>query len=144
MQNYITCISKRKQSKTKDELLKPIVFESLNTVLWIDKYDYVNIETCTKLNPENYNLMIMQHNIRSLLPNQTELRELMQTLKLKDSRVDIGLLCGTFLSDKTKGFANIPGYTLVERHYVSSKGGGVSILLKDGISLQRRQDLDVF
>ena len=96
----------------------------------------MNIETWTKLNPENYNLVIMQHNIRSFLPNQTELRELMQTLELKHSRVDIGPLCGTFLSDKTKGFANIPGYTLVKRHSVSSKGGGVSILLKDGISFK--------
>ena len=38
----------------------------------------------------------------------------------------------------------IPGYTHVGNYRKNKKGGGVSILIKDGISYKRRQDLDGF
>ena len=39
---------------------------------------------------------------------------------------------------------NIVGYTHVGNCQSEKKGGGVSILLKDGISYKRRKDLDIF
>ena len=83
--------------------------------------DYVNVETCTRLNPEKYSLVVLQHNIRSLLSNQTQLKELIHTLDRKESEVDLCLLCETYLSDKTKGLVNIPGYTVIEKHCTNSK-----------------------
>ena len=138
------CKTEFDKQKNHDDLLRPLDPDSLNTVLWNDKCDYVNVETCTKLNPNKYNLVVLQHNIRSLLPNQTQLKQLMHTLKMKDSEVDLCLLCETFLSDKTNRLTHIPGYTVVENHHKNSKGGGVAILVKNGISFRRRQDLDVF
>ena len=38
----------------------------------------------------------------------------------------------------------IPGYTHVGNYRKNKKGGGVSILIRDGISYKRRLDLDVF
>ena len=38
----------------------------------------------------------------------------------------------------------IPGYTHVSNYRKNKKGGGVSILIKDGISYKRWQDLAVF
>ena len=38
----------------------------------------------------------------------------------------------------------IPSYTHVGNYRKNKKGGGVSILIKDGISYKRRLDLDVF
>ena len=39
---------------------------------------------------------------------------------------------------------NIPGFTHTGNHRYERKDGGVSILLRDGISYKRRQDLDIF
>ena len=39
---------------------------------------------------------------------------------------------------------NIPGCTHIGNFRIEKKGGGVSILLKEGISYKRRKDLDVF
>ena len=39
---------------------------------------------------------------------------------------------------------NVAGYTHVGNYRNTKKGGGVSILIKDGISYKRRQDLDIF
>ena len=39
---------------------------------------------------------------------------------------------------------NIPGYTHIGNYRTDHKGGGVSILLKNGIPYKRREDLDIF
>ena len=54
------------------------------------------------------------------------------------------LLCETFLNKNTANRIRIPGYTLVSNYRQDHKGGGTSVLIKDGIPFQRRQDLDVF
>ena len=38
----------------------------------------------------------------------------------------------------------IPGYTHVGNYRKNKKGGGLSILIRDGISYKRQWDLDVF
>ena len=45
--------------------------------LWNDKCDYIDMETCPNLNPNNYNLMALQLNIRSVLAHQHELKQLL-------------------------------------------------------------------
>ena len=37
------------------------------------KCDYVELDKCVNLNPNNYNLIVMQLNIRSLLSHQEDL-----------------------------------------------------------------------
>ena len=54
------------------------------------------------------------------------------------------LLCETFLNKNTANRIKIPGYTLVSNYQQDHKGGGTSVLIKDGIPFQWRQDLDVF
>ena len=39
---------------------------------------------------------------------------------------------------------NIPGFSHIGNHHKSKKGGGVSILLREGIPYKRRLDLDIF
>ena len=88
--------------------------------------------------------MVIQHNVRSLPCNISETKLLLQTLHDKNSTVDIMLLCETFLSKSTAKLIKIPGYTLVSNYRQNHKGGGISVLVKDGIPFQWRQDLDVF
>ena len=87
---------------------------------------------------------MIQLNVRSLLAHQYELCQLLRTTERKNSQIDIILLCETFLSKQTVSMVRIPRYTHVSNYRKNKKGGGVSILIKDGISYERHQDLDVF
>ena len=127
-----------------DVLQRPQNQLEIDDSLWADNCNYMELDTCLNLNPNNYNLLILQLNIRSLLAHQHELKQLLQDLGKKNSSMDVVLLCETFLTKKTIGMVNVAGYTHVGNYRNTKKGGGVSILIKDGISYRRRQDLDVF
>ena len=47
-----------------------------------------------------------------MLAHQSELKHLLGTLEQKNSKVDILLLCETFLTKTTTKLVNIPGYKL--------------------------------
>ena len=123
--------------------MQPLELENQDKTMWIDKCDYYNVDKCSYLNPENFNLIILQLNIRSILAHQTELKALLHTLEQKNSPVDAVLLSETFLSKKTECLVGIPGYNFISRCQQNSKGGGVGILLKSGINYTQGKDLDM-
>ena len=127
-----------------DVLQRPQNQSEIDDSLWTDNCNYTELETCLNLNPSNYNLLVLQLNIRSILAHQHELKQLLRDLEKKNSSIDVVLLCETFLTKKTIGMVNVVGYTHVGNYRNTKKGGGVSILIKDGISYKRRQDLDIF
>ena len=127
------CFSKS-DVKLYDNLMRPLELNTTDRSMWNDKCDYNDVDKCENLNPENYNLVVLQHNIRSLLAHKTELKMLLNTHKSRNSTVDILLLSETFLTKLTESLVNIPGYTLVSKCRNNSKGGGVKILLKDSIT----------
>ena len=102
------------------------------------------MEGCSNLNPKNYNLLILQLNIRSLLAHQQEHRQLLHELEKRNSRIDVLLLCETFLSKNTINMVNIPDYTHFGNYWKEHKGQSISILLKNGIPYKRRDDLNIF
>ena len=63
-----------------DELSRPMLYDELDNTLWNDKCEYVDIGGTTNLNPNNYNLAVLQLNIRSLLAHQQELIHLLANL----------------------------------------------------------------
>ena len=67
--------------------------EDIDNSLWNDKCDYWETKQCANLNPNNYNFIIMQLNICSLLSNATKLKMLLTKLEQKNSPVDVILLC---------------------------------------------------
>ena len=105
--------------------------EDIDSSLWSDKCDYWETEHCANLNPENYNFIVMQLNIHSLLSNVTELKLLLTKLEWKNSSVDVILLCETFLNKKTEKLVNIPHYQLYSTCRSNHKGGGTAILIRD-------------
>ena len=127
-----------------DTLKRSRNFLELDESLLNDKCNYIDVETCPNLNPNNYNLMTLQLNIRSVLAHQQELKQLLRDLEKKNSPIDVVLLCETFLSKNTINMVNIAGYTHIGNCRSEKKGGGESILLKDGIAYKRRTDLDIF
>ena len=94
-----------------DALLRSWDYNELNASLWNDKCDYVELGECDNLNPNNYNLIVMHLNIRSVLGHQQELCQLIRSTERKNSRIDVILLCETFLSSKTKSMVYIPGFS---------------------------------
>ena len=65
-------------------------------------------------------------------------------MERKNTKVDIMLLCETFLTHKTAKLVNIPGYNLIHNERISSKGGGTAILVRSNISYKLRKDLTLF
>ena len=86
----------------------------------------------------------MHLDIRSVLGHQQELCQLIRSTERKNSWIDVILLCETFLSSKTKSMVNIPGFSHICNYRKTKKGGGVSTLLRDGITYKHRSDLDIF
>ena len=140
----LTMVNTEIYDNLEDSLHRSRDLRELDNALWNDKCDYMDIENCANLNPNNYNLIVLQLNIHSLLSHQHDLSQLIRTTEKKNSRIDIILLCKTFLSKNTYNMVKIRGFTHVCNFRKDKKGGGVSILVRDDIAYRRRQDLDVF
>ena len=61
----------------KDALQRSQNRSELDESLWIDNCDYTELDTCLNLNPSNYNLLVLQLNIQSILVHQHELKQLL-------------------------------------------------------------------
>ena len=72
-------------STQTDLLLRSRDYDELDGSLWNDKCDYIELEKCSNHNPNNYNLIVMQLNIRSLLAHQQELCQLLRMTEKKNS-----------------------------------------------------------
>ena len=57
--------------------------------MWNDKCDHLDPEKCQNLYSHNYNLVVMQHNLRSLISNQIKFKQLLRNLETKNSKVDL-------------------------------------------------------
>ena len=69
-------MSKSELDKSDTDLLdRPRNLDELGNSLWYDKCDYIDIEMCSNLIPNNYNLLVMQLNICSLLTHQHDLKQ---------------------------------------------------------------------
>ena len=99
-----------------DSLLRPLEQTNTDNSLWSDKCDYIDPHNCSNLNPDGYNLTILQLNIRSLLAHQADLKLLLNLLDKKKSKADAVLLCETFLTKHTNQLVNIPGYVLINKN----------------------------
>ena len=123
-----------------DDLNRPMDNFLQHDSLWNDKCDYIQLDNCDNLNKGNYNLILLQLNIRGLLSHQDELKLLLHKLHNKNSSIDLVLLCETFLNKKTEQLINIPGYTIITNNRTQTKGGGTAILIKKGLTYSRRKD----
>ena len=127
-----------------DELLCPLTNNSLDESLWNNKCDYIDLDSYNDLNPNGLNLVVCQLNVCCLLSSQDGIKQLLAQLKCKSSRVDIVILCETFLRDHTESLVNIPRYNLISKHQQQSNGGSTAILVCEGIIHKCRRDLDIF
>ena len=58
----------------------------------------------------------------------------------RDHRVDVALLCETWVTEQTKKLINIPGYQFVGMECTVKKGGSVGILVANNLKFKIRPD----
>ena len=87
--------------------------------------------------------MVMQLNIRSLLSNQVELKQLLNELSMENSAIDVLLLSETFITQKTEKLINLKGYSIHLMNKGRSKGGSTAILIKSEIKHKCRKGLEI-
>ena len=124
----------------KDNLGRSLDTANLPSCLWSDRCDYIDVDKCINLNPMNYNFVVMQLNIRSLLSNQVDLKLLLNDLSLKNSAV---MLSETLITSKTEKLINMKGYSIHTTNRVNSTGGGTVLLINREIKHKRRKDLEI-
>ena len=85
-------------------------------------------------------LNIIQLNIRGLIGKQQAL--IQETApKNPNKKVDIYILCETWLNEHTNSMINIPNYSYIGKHRKNKKGGGVGILIHDTLTSKERSDI---
>ena len=97
------------------------------------------VDDC-KTNSPDGSLIIMQLNIRGLTGKQFLLKELIK--EGNTNKVDVVLLCETWLRAETKNKISIPGFFFIGKEQVGKKGGGVGILIRDNLVYKRLPDLE--
>ena len=117
--------------------------DNLSSCLWSDRCDYTEVDKCNNLNPDNFNFVVMQLNIRSLLSNQVELKQLLNELSMKNSTVDVLLLSETFTTQKTEKLIQMKGYSTHVTNRIHSKGRGTAVLINNEIKHKCRKDLEI-
>ena len=105
-------------------------FESLGLDCSVCNCDYTTLEDASHTKSSKGDLAIMQLNIR--LSKQVDLSRLVNSC-MENSKIDIVILCETWLNDTTSHLVNVPGYTYIGNVRSMKKGGGVGFLISKEI-----------
>ena len=101
-----------------------------------DKCDYLDYsEINLDIHYDQWELTVMQLNIRGLLNKQEDLKCLLTEIKKKHT-ISIILLAETWLKKSTKKRINIPGYQFIGSHRECKRGEGVGILISNKIQFR--------
>ena len=104
-----------------------------------DVCDYISPEQVKDLTCTPNDLSILQLNVRGLINKQEGLARLIS--KGVRNKVNLVLLCETWLRKDTVNKVKIPGYNIVSKIRQGKRGGGVSILIDDQLQYRERPDL---
>ena len=99
---------------------------------------YQEIGNLEELKPKKNDLSIIQLNIRGLLNKQDQLKNL-----VKDTEVDVTLLCETWLTQIKESQINKTTHKLISKHRSDRIGGGVGILVHKDLRSRARPDLQI-
>ena len=87
-------------------------------------------------------LLVLQLNIRGILGNQTDLLKLLNGCT-KNHKVDVVILCETWVSSDTKNLVNILGCKFISLERINKRGGGVGFLIANEIHYKNRPDMSL-
>ena len=105
-----------------------------------DTCDYIKIdEVCTLCLSQN-DLLVLQLNIRGLVSKQSDISRLITDCTNSHKKVNVVMLCETWVTKETKNLINIPGYDFVGLEHENKKGGGVGILVARELKYKIRNE----
>ena len=126
--------------------------KNLSAIIDNNEYDNPLLENCTYCSPEdidtissgNAKLRVLHLNIRGLADKLDSLCDILSILNDKNHKIDIVLLCETFVNDTNLARCSLPNYTFEELHRKEKSRGGVGIFIDKKIKYKVRHDLSLF
>ena len=106
--------------------------------------DYYSLENLNEINFKHSDLNILHFNIHSIIAKKSQLLDLINTLFETGYKLDVLLLCETFMNSNNIKLCNIPHFDLINYEYrKNSKQGGVAIYVRKGLKAIERRDLNI-
>ena len=65
------------------------------------------------------------------------------TSKNPKKKIDIYILCETWLNEYNSGRINVPNYSYIGKHRKNKKGGGVDIIIHNTLTHKERSDIEL-
>ena len=110
------------RENVKNLPLSDLNLHHLNDCVYLDPTELDDIEASPS------DLTVLQLNVRGLINKQSDLTKIMEYGS--KNKVNVVLLCETWLRQDTKNLVNLPNYNIVSKERIGKKGGGVSILIQ--------------
>ena len=107
-----------------------------------DDCDYIPFSEVSDIVVGDNDFKAIQLNICSLISKQSELTKLIMSC-LHDSKVDLIILCETWLKGDVCNLVSVPGYEFYGVNRTVKKSGGVGFLIANELKFTPRQDLAV-
>jgi exonuclease III len=106
----------------------------------------VNVTECKYYDLEDiqntqHAMLCMHINIHSIPAKFDRLKELVLSNIEKNAKIDVLLLCETFLNERNSSLYNIPGYNFVFKNRQKGTRGGVAMYISDQYTYKLREDL---
>ena len=104
-----------------------------------DDCDYIPFNEASDISAGENDFKAIQLNICGLINKQSDLSKLI-TGCLRDSKVDLVILCETWLTNDVRPLISIPGYEFYGIDHTTKKGGGIGFLIASELKYIPRQD----
>ena len=102
--------------------------------------EYIDADQLFRFEQADVVLNCMHINARSLLKCKSNLLLLLDNLQENNITVDVLLVCETFFNDINVSQGNLPGYHGLHKYRDTQRGGGVSVYIREDISIVRTID----
>ena len=106
-----------------------------------DHCDYITLEDISDVPCDKGSFKAVQLNIRGLISKSTSLSLLLSEC-LSTEKIDIVMLCETWLTPSVKSLLNIPVYQYHDLERMNRKGGGVGLLIANELKFRSKPELD--
>lgn len=93
---------------------------------------------------KQFNMKVLQLNIHSLPSKLDEMKKLLSKLENVNIKLDVIMLCETFLTDLNVDLCHIEGYSLEHSSRSKLRQGGVCIFLHKSLKYKLRNDISIF
>ena len=107
------CLTKSQSKSLNPRADNLLQLPDICSVISQDLCDYVDLEDVQSLNLTENDLLCLQLNIRGLISKQSHISHLINNCSKSTKKVDVVLLCETWVTENTKELISILGYDFI-------------------------------